>query len=122
MPRMWLTKMLFALALAVQVIAPLASSFAAAREGDADNSIGICLKAARGSQAGHQTPGNPHGGRDCPICQFFCDGVAPVAMRPVSIDAAPAQWIEFRWTSVDRVLPAWARDESNRARGPPSFS
>ncbi|WP_330084452.1 DUF2946 family protein [Methylocystis iwaonis] len=122
MPRVWLTKVLFALALAVQVLAPLASSLAAARESEADPAIGVCLKAPKGGQSGSQAPGHSHGGRDCPICQAFCDGVAPIASRPTSLGMAPVQWVEFRWFPADRALASSTLDEANRARGPPSFS
>ncbi|HEY8162305.1 MAG TPA: DUF2946 family protein [Methylocystis sp.] len=122
MPRAWLTRVLFALALAVQVIAPMAGSLAAARESEADGSIGVCLKGAGAGQAERQLPGHTRNGRDCPICQIFCDGVAPVAARPPTPGMAPVQWFEFCWTAADRVLPILSHGGANRARAPPSFS
>ncbi len=120
MPRAWLTRVLFALALAVQVIAPMAGSFAAALDNEV-GSIGVCLKAAK-DQAKHQVPGHAQKERDCPICQIFCNGVAPVAARPPAPGMALVQWVEFRWTVADRVLPVLLQGLAHRARAPPSFS
>jgi hypothetical protein len=120
MPRAWLTRLLFALALAVQVIAPMASNVAAAREGGSDDGVGFCVKA--GGQTEHRTPGHAQDGRDCPICQTLCDGVAPIAARPSAPGMAPVQWVEVPWTVADRVLPVLSSDGANRARAPPIFS
>lgn len=124
MPRNWLTSILFALALAVQALMPVASGVASARGVDLNASSATCLN---GGEAGHKQdgPGHVHRGghHDCVLCQAFCDGVAPVAARPSALSGvAFVQWTEIRWADSDRVLPARWRDFSRQARGPPSFS
>ncbi|WP_442754200.1 DUF2946 family protein [Methylocystis sp. JAN1] len=112
---------LFVLALALQAL-PVASGVAAARGADAHVLSEICLKAGSPGHDNHQAPGRAHGRHDCPLCQAFCDGVAPVAARPVVLGMAPVQWRDFRWTVADRALPAPPRDYDRQARAPPSFS
>jgi len=123
MSRRWITAILFVLALAVQALAPVANGVAAARGVDVHGLSEICLKAAA---PGHETPRAPghahHGHHDCALCQAFCDGVAPVAGRPVQLGMAPVQWKSSHWTVADRALPPPPRDYDRQARAPPSFS
>jgi hypothetical protein len=117
MSRNWLTAILFALALAVQAIAPIAGNVASAQAGVSAN----CLAA---DGADHKsTPGHVHRHRDsCLLCQTFCDGVAPVETRQASLVFASFDWRPFAWTMADRTLQGPQRDYSRQARAPPSFS
>lgn len=117
MPR-WLTLALFALALAVQAIAPVANGVAAAH--DATGLFEICQKAT--DHAPQQAPGHTHRHQDCALCQAFCDGVAPVAARQMPVAVAPVYWSRLAWAAVDYAPPAMARDFSRQARAPPSFA
>lgn len=123
MPRAWLTRLLFALALALQVIAPMSGGVAAARDGVKSHALETCLALAGGDhgqrQGGH---GHTHGHHDCALCQAFCDGVAPVAGRPASLGRAPVQWEDIHWMVADRALPAPPRNYDRQARAPPKFS
>jgi hypothetical protein len=117
MSRRWLTIALFALALAVQALAPAAIGVAAAHEGGLSET---CVTAAdRAPQ--HAPPGTRHTHHHCALCQSFCDGVAPVPVRPIAVDAGPLHWRSFAWVApVMAASPAW-RDFAHRARAPPRF-
>ncbi|MEK4033693.1 DUF2946 family protein [Methylocystis sp. IM3] len=118
MPR-WLTVALFALALAVQAIAPVANGVAAAH--DATGLFEFCQKAT--DAAPQQSPGHTHRHhQDCALCQAFCDGVAPVAGRPVALAFASLHWSRLAWAAVDFAPLATARDVSRQARAPPRFA
>ncbi|PPD41678.1 MAG: hypothetical protein CTY15_13260 [Methylocystis sp.] len=124
MPGRWLTSILFALALAVQAFSPVASGVAAASGADGHGLSEICLKVGPDHDR-HRTPGHhTHGHHEsCVLCQAFCDGVAPVATRPVLVTGmAPVLWTEVQWTVADRALPAHGRDYARQARAPPIFS
>ncbi|QGM99444.1 DUF2946 family protein [Methylocystis parvus] len=121
MPRRWLPTVLFVLALAVQAFLPVANGVAAARGVDVHGLSEICLKAGSPGHD-HGPAGHAHGTHDCALCQAFCDGVAPVAAKPVLLGMAPVQWRDIRWTVADRALPAPPRDYDRQARAPPSFS
>lgn len=119
MRRNWLTTLLFALALAVQAFAPAAAHVAT--QAGATNVIEeICFKDA-GPTDPIQTPGhfkNRHG--LCLFCQYYGDGVAPLAARAFHISAAPVQWTALAWVTANIVPPALYRDYSRQARGPPA--
>jgi hypothetical protein len=117
MSRNWLTAVLFALALAVQAIAPIAGNLAAAQAGVSTN----CLAA---DGADHKSaPGHVHRHRDsCLLCQAFCDGVAPVEAHPVHLVFASFDWRPLAWTMADSTLKGPQRDFCRQARAPPSFS
>ncbi len=117
MPR-WLTLALFALALAVQAVAPVANGVAAAH--DIIGFSEICQKAI--DHAPQQAPGHTHRHQDCALCQAFCDGVAPVGPRPVSLAVAPVYWTSLAWADVDFTPRATTRDFSRQARAPPAFA
>jgi hypothetical protein len=115
----WLTRLLFVLALTIQVIAPVAGHVASAREGGSVACLTVVDDAAGRPQPAHH---HDHGKHDCALCQTFCDGVAPVAAPPVTVGLAPLRWDRLRWTAVAPVPPAAAGDEARRARAPPAFS
>lgn len=124
MRRNWLTILLVALALTVQVFAPVAGNVAVAKAlGEASESIDLCLKAAGSADDRQQTPGQLHSHRDaCALCQAFCDGSAPLAARLLSSGMAPVQWTALDWTLADGALPTPHHEHSRQARAPPSLS
>ena len=74
-----LGRLIFALALTIQVFSPVASSVA--RAGSANPVFQICLKAALDfATRDQQSPDRSgrHGNGDCLLCQLSCDGSAPV--------------------------------------------
>jgi hypothetical protein len=98
-------------------VAPIAGNVAAAQTGATN-----CVAAA--DAGSHKpAPGHIHRHRDsCLLCQFFCDGVAPVEVRPVSLAVAPVHWRPLAWTTTVRELSRAPRDFSHQARAPPRFS
>ena len=121
MTRNRLGVMLFALALAIQALAP-AANIASAALGDRGFSLQICLQSG-GVAGNNELPGQNDRQRDsCPVCQVSCSGVAPLEARPNAVGLAHVQWIATSWTVADRVLPAPNPDYSRRARAPPAFS
>lgn len=121
----WLTTVLFALALAVQALAPIAGNVARANGfGAASASVALCLsKASGGPTDPQQAPGAAHGHRhDCALCQSLCDGVAPIAAPPLQLVAASAFWRAAEWAADARALPARRFDHARQARAPPTFS
>ncbi|WP_363349309.1 DUF2946 family protein [Methylocystis echinoides] len=122
MPRRWLTFALFALALAVQAITPAANGVATAHE--AFGLSEICLNAAA-EHASQKAPGHTHRHHrhhDCALCQSFCDGVAPVAARPMTLGVRSVDWAPVQWAASERLPVATPRDFARQARAPPSFS
>jgi hypothetical protein len=111
--------LLFLLALAVQVIAPVVGGKAFAHEHASGGSVSICRTAAGGAG---DAPSSPTRHDGCAICQILCDGVAPVGARDYSIASAGAVWFAAAWASRDFVLPTTGIDHLRRARAPPSFS
>lgn len=123
MHRRWLTAVLFALALAVQALAPVATGVAMAHGAGESGPFELCLKAGRAAANHHGSGGHVHRQHDsCALCQAFCDGVAPVSVRSASLGMAPVRWTSFRWTVADRTVPVAARDYARQARAPPVFS
>lgn len=118
MPRRWLTAVLFALALAVQAIAPVANGVAAAHE--AVRLTEICQKAS--DDTPQKAPGHTHRRHDCALCESFCDGAAAVAARPTSFGAQPVHWTLIHWTANHFTPPVTPRDFSRQARAPPRFA
>lgn len=119
MPAMRLRFLLFAFALAVQALAPIVGGVAAgenARVGLSD----ICYKAA--GDVGHDgsaVPRHSHQ-RDCPVCQAFCDGVAPVeASAAPFVTLSATGWAALRWRPADGLAPAASARFAHRARAPP---
>jgi len=120
MPAMRLKSLVFALALAVQVLAPIVGGVAAGESARAG--LGeICLNAGADIQHdGRTTPGHSHQ-RDCPVCQAFCDGVAPVeASASTAVSISLARWSALRWRVADSVAPATSGRFAHRARAPPA--
>jgi hypothetical protein len=124
MPRNWRSVLLFALALAIQALAPAAANFAMARpSGDLRSSIILCLQTGGSAGDRQQLPGHHDRQRDdCPLCQISCSGVAPLEARPNFAGLAPVQWTALAWTVADRALPAPRHEYSHPARAPPVFS
>lgn len=111
---------LFALALALQVLAPIAGNLAVAGTLDLGGvSISIC-------QSDKSTPSkapfshNHH--QSCALCQAYCDGVSPVSASGLLSVAPLARWNAADWRAFVRVLPTKTIDYSRRARAPPVFS
>lgn len=125
MRRNWFGVLVFALALTIQVMAPVAANVGMARTSDeAGRTFSLCLQDG-GSPADNsrQLPGHNDRHRDaCPLCQVCCDGLAPIEARPNDVGRAPVQWTALAWTVADRVLPAPRHDHSRQARAPPAFS
>jgi Protein of unknown function (DUF2946) len=112
--------LLFVLAMAVQALLPVASGVAAggiARGGLSE----ICLKAVGDldHEDGRSSPAHSHQ-RDCPLCQAFCDGVAPVGGSSAGPVVSPVQWSTLAWASLDSPAPAAASRFAHRARAPPA--
>lgn len=118
MRRNWLTILLFTLALAVQAFAP-AAAHVVTRAGATNVVEEICLKDAGPIQP-MQTPGHLKGHGLCLFCQYYCDGVAPLAARGVHIGAAPVQWTALAWATANGAPLAFSRDYSRQARAPPT--
>lgn len=126
MRRNWLTILLFALAMAIQLVAPVlvnvalaggASSPGAAADG------GLCLRSFDASDRSLPAPDHLKGHRDaCLLCQIHCDGAVPWGARAASFGRAPVYWTALPWTAADRALPTPASDYSRQARAPPFFS
>lgn len=120
MPALRLRFLLFVLALAVQALAPIAIGVAVGEH--AHNGSGeICFKTLGGvDHVGRPAPGHSHQ-RDCPVCQVFCDGVAPVqASTATGGSASPVHWAMLRWRIADNFAPAMSGRFAHRARAPPS--
>jgi hypothetical protein len=115
---------LFALAVAVQALAPVAADFAMAKASGDGASFEICVDS--GGVAHHHRHHNRAPGHDgsdaCPLCQVCCSGVALIEAKPDHVGMAPVQWTPLAWTAADRVLAASRRDHAHQARAPPSFS
>jgi len=119
MRRNWLTTLLFALALAVQAIAP-AVAHVASQTGASSAIKEVCFKSAAPIEPA-QTPGHLKSRHDlCLFCQSYCDGVAPLAARAIHFVAAPVCWTALAWTEADRSLASLSRDYSRQARAPPA--
>ena len=125
MRRNWIGVLVFALALTIQVWAPVVASVAMAQTAtDAERRLSLCLNAGGdNADRSQQLPGHHNQHRDaCPLCQFCCGGIAPIEARPNQVGRAPVQWIALAWTVADRVLPTPAHDHSRQARAPPALS
>lgn len=121
MRRNWLTILLFALALAVQALAPAAAHVASAGITASAASDETCFTNV-GSTDRTQAPGHLKGHRDaCLFCQSYCDGAAPLGARVIHLGKAPVQWTALFWTVADRALPTPQYDYSRQARGPPAI-
>jgi len=111
---------LFALALALQVLAPIVGNLAVAGTLELGGaSFSIC-QSQKTSPAKAPLSHGHH--QSCALCQAYCDGVSPVAGASHAFVARPAQWNVANWRVFDRVLPTTTLDYSRRARAPPAFS
>lgn len=130
MRRNWLTVLIFALALAIQVVAPVAVNVALAAGTNAAAvskpslvSTELCVKEIGSNDTSQQAPGRLKGHRgDCVLCQAACDGVAQLGARAIQLGRAPVRWTPLPWTVADRALPLPVRDYSRQARAPPTLS
>lgn len=122
MPPRFLSVILFTLALAFQVLTPVANGMAAARRLEGAGLSEICLKAGDATDGRRHAPGHEHRHHDCALCQAFCDGVTPLAGRPSSVGVEPVRWTTLHWASANPALPASLRDYARQARAPPIFS
>ncbi len=110
---------LFALALALQVLAPIAGNLAVAGTLDLGGvSFSLCQSAKADPT---KTPSHSHH-QSCALCQVYCDGVSPVSAGSYILLASPARWNLADWRIYDRVLPTTKLDFSRQARAPPAFS
>ncbi len=110
---------LFVLATAVQVIAPVLGGMAFAHERPRGETVSLCRAAAGDTR---DTPPSPSHHDHCALCQIACDGDAPLSVRAYSIAPAGAVWFAMFWASRDFVLPTTSINHTRRARAPPSFS
>lgn len=122
MRRNWLTVMLFVIALVAQTFAPTMNRVSA-MPGLTSASEGFCLTDGRAVDVQKQAPGKAGHHRDfCPLCQFHCDGVAPLAAR-AGFDAATSRAVIAQpWRADARRLPVPDFDFARQARAPPAIS
>jgi hypothetical protein len=128
MSRSWFGRLLFVLALAIQVFSPAAANVAQSNAGPLNDqgktAFQICLKTAADYATGdRQSPGLPerHGG-SCAFCQVFCDGAPAFGATVTEVGLAPVQWRFFAWTVADRALPTPRDTSSHQPRAPPKYS
>ena len=117
-----LGRLIFALALTIQVLSPVASSVARVRA--AAPAVQICLKPALVFGTGdRQSPNRPERhGDNCIFCQLSCNGAAPIHVATHEIGVAPVQWRLSRWTVADRAAPTQEHERSHQPRAPPHSS
>ena len=111
---------LFLLAMAVQVIAPVMGGMAFAHERVHGEAISSLCRNAAGDIG--EAPAPPPRHDSCALCQFLCDGATPVIVRDYASDPAGAVWFDLAWGARDFVLPTTRIDHTRRARAPPFFS
>ena len=111
---------LFAFALALQVLAPIAGNLAVAGTLDLGGvSISVCQSEKSDPS---KAPFSHSHHQSCALCQAYCDGVSPVSASSHVFLAQPARWEVADWRVFDRVLPTTTLDFSRQARAPPAFS
>jgi hypothetical protein len=110
---------LFVLAVAVQVIAPVLGGMAFADERSRGEAVSLCSAAAGDTS---DAPSLPTHHDRCALCQITCDGYAPVGLRAYPTAPAGSVWSAIVWASREFVLPTTSIDHLRRARAPPSFS
>lgn len=124
MRRKWLTVLFFALALAIQALAPIATNVAyAGGGGSASTAFELCLNGGGFADDQTQTPGQANRRHEnCPLCQTFCDGAAPLAGRSVFLRIVPPTSRALSSTEVDRFPLKRPFEHSHQARAPPLHS
>ncbi len=110
--------LVFALALAVQVLGPAAASLAMARGAQHGRGIEICAPTSDGPQDPKRRAAHDHHG-SCLLCQLCCNGVAPSEAKSQEFGKASVQWTAWSWTAADRASPAHRHGEPYQARAPP---
>lgn len=111
---------LFALALALQALAPVAGNLAVAGTLDLG---GVSTSVCQPEKAGPMKAPLSHSHhQSCALCQAYCDGVSPVVASSKIFVALVQRPSVANWRNLDRVLPTTTIDYSHRARAPPSFS
>jgi hypothetical protein len=116
----WTSGFLFALALAVQAVAPAAANAAMAR-----GAFALALQSCSKEQGTARTAAPDHSDAlvdRCAACALCCAGVAPVDARPDPIASAPLHWTRAVWTALSSSAPALRHDHARQARAPPIFS
>lgn len=111
---------LFLVAMAVQVIAPVMGGMARANARSPGEAISSLCRAAGGDTG--EAPESPARHDSCALCEVLCDGVAPVGARDYAIVPAGNVWFALVWGSPEVVRPPTSIDQTHRARAPPSFS
>lgn len=115
MRRNFVCALLFALALAVQALAPAALRAASAQQTCVAASVDG--PATKGQPFGHPDTGSPR----CDLCALCCGSLAPLGARS-SVALVPfAAWTAATWPVVENAAPVSRRD-AVRARAPPTFS
>lgn len=111
---------LFALALALQVLAPIAGNLAVAGTLDVGGvSFSLCQSEKSGPA---KAPSSHSHHQSCALCQVYCDGVSPVTASSYILLTRTARRDVANWRVFDRVLPTTTLDFSRTARAPPAFS
>lgn len=125
MRRNWFGVFVFALAWAIQALAPGVASVAMTRlSGQMQVAVELCLQSGGDFATGdRRLPVHDDRRHDsCPLCQTCCDGITPVETRANHVGIAPVQWTALAWTVADHALPTPRHDHSRQARAPPAFS
>lgn len=118
MRRNLLCALSFALALAIQALAP------AAGVAMADAAQPVCVTASsaepgrKAQPAGHSDTGPAL----CDLCAMCCGAVAPIAPRPGAGVTMLQYWTVLVWAAADDPSPVAHRGHSGQARAPPFVS
>jgi hypothetical protein len=119
MRRTRLQILLFALALILQVLAPIAGNLAVAGTIDLG---GVSFKLCQSDKSDSSKAPLSHAQhQSCALCQVYCDGVSPVVSGALANHAQSAQWLPAHWRLLDRILPSTTLDYARQARAPPAF-
>ena len=115
---------LFALALGLKVLLPVAAVVQVSNNSAAQTALQDCLSAATDGALGHaQAPGKgDRHAASCPLCQISCEGAFALLERA----AQPGQPILSAsaepWRNVDSPEPRARVAAAHQARAPPQFS
>jgi hypothetical protein len=122
MRRNSLGALLFALALAIQAVAPAAAPVAMAQaSGGSTFPTEICQQ-ARIVDERERSPGRHERRRDlCSLCQISCSGVAPLQARTSFESLTFVGWTALAWPAICCAAPARRGEFSHRARAPPTI-
>jgi hypothetical protein len=119
MRRNFLCALMFALALAVQALAPAAAGVAMAT---AAQQLCVTLSSAEPGATAQPAGHSDAGPALCDLCALCCGAVGPIGTRSVAVTTAPLRWIALIWAAADDPAPLARRGHAGQARAPPSCS